>query len=393
MALPTQVSLSWSIQAVGGISMAQLGAVMNGITLYSAPPPGPLPTLPAGTSDAMFDVLFGANVISDAMSFPGGLVVRRTLTLGLSPGAGTPTAPSFVSLGGNSFGAPTNNPPLPSPDFPVVPTVPAPAPANSGWTGCVVSSSPLDFFKPDPPNPPIENGAYKLRIFYIDINGVALHEDVFLNGTTPVNLVNPNKYQITNVSITGVGSTSDPAPFGQINIWSGPPGSQVGAVDPVTGLPTGKVVGYLPNSFFKNFTLQQLTKWTTSQLNPSGLGVRNTFNSPDYGQPETTVSDVTVPIPPGPSHSFLDYPPPSFQTNPATPDNLTGKPINSPLPYPNVTPYPFAPNFVTTNPYLAPAAFPAARLVPSPFNGLFVLAFAQAASVDPRLVIQIVTYS
>jgi hypothetical protein len=385
MPLPLTAILTYSALAGGGLSPGQLAARMALVKLYSAPPSN-APQLPGGTSDAVFDVLFGANIQSDVTAFVGGGLVTRTLTLGLRPAAGAPTASSFVSLGNaGGTGAPTNNPPFPSPLFPFA--VPGAGP-KSAWTGSIVSSSTADFVG----SPVSGSGARTLRIFYLDVTGAALHEDVALDGTTPVNLVNLNKYIVTDVEIL----TSGPggaAPRGKINLWSGP-------VDPITGYPTGTLVGYLPNSYFTNFSFQQLLGWTVSQV----ADPRQAYQlvRPDYHYPDQTVitsgSPPGVPPPP-PSKYLLDYPPPSSVANPNPPDfsggvavpitdvvggkavrvtPLAGGPTPGPVNDPLLTPQP---NFTNTNQYLSNVFYGGNPIVPTPFQGLGLGAFGRALNM------------
>ena len=387
MPLPLTAILTYSAQALGGVSPAQLAVRMGLVKLYSAPPAN-APQLPAGTSDAVFDVLFGANVVSDVTAFVGGGLVTRTLTLGLRPAAGAPTASSFVSLGNaGGTGAPTNNPPLPSTLFPF--SIPSAGP-QAAWTGSIVSSSAADFVG----SPVSGSGARTLRIFYLDVTGAALFEDVALDGTTPVNLVDPNKYIITDVEIL----TSGPggaAPHGKINLWSGP-------IDPITGVPTGVLVGYLPNSYFTNFSFQQLLGWTTSQV----ADPRQAYQlvAPDFRYPNRTVTTSGTPPaagtpPPPPSKYLLDYPPPSSVANPNPPDFsggvalpitdvVGGKAVRvTPLgggPTPGVVNDPLLtpqPNFTNTNQYLSYAFYWGNTFVPNPFQGIGLGAFGKALNM------------
>jgi hypothetical protein len=379
MALPLTAVLTYSALAGGGLSAAQLAARMAAVTLYSAPPPNAT-ELPAGTSDAVLDCLFGSNVISDVTSAAAAPLVTRTVTLGLRPAAGAPTASSFVSLGNaGTAAAPTNNPPLPSPLFPFAVVG---AGVKSAWTGCVASSSPADSHTLAIAGP---GGAGQLTIHYLDVTGAAFAEVVNLNGKTPVNLANPNKYIVTDVEISITG-TLGVAPIGQVNLWSGP-------VDPVTGLPTGIQVGYLPNSFFSNFSFQLLAGWTLAQV--ADPRQARQLVPPDYGYPNTTVPGTP---PPPPSKYLLDYPPPSSVSNANAPDSFGGvaapitdvvggkavrvspltpavsAPVNDPL----LTP---AADFTTSREYLSRVFYGALGFVPSPFQGLGLGAFGRALNM------------
>ena len=354
---------------------------MGLVKLYSAPP-ADATQLPAGTSDAVLDVLFGVNVVSDVTALAGGGLVTRTVTLGLRPAAGAPTASSFVSLGNaGGAGAPTNNPPFPSPLFPFAVVGAGP---QAAWTGSIVSSSFADNGVAVVPGA----GAQQLTIHYLDVTGTPGVEVVALDGTTPVNLVNANKYIITDVEITTVGGSTY-APWGKINLWSGP-------VDPITGMPTGKLVGYLPNSYFTNFSFQQLLGWTTAQVaNPKQA---YQLVAPDFRYPDATVITPPGTAPPPPSKYLLDYPPPSSVANPNPPDTHGGvavpitdvvggkavrvtplaagvvQPVNNPL----LTP---APNFTNTNQYLSRVFFGGNPVVPSPFQGLGLGAFGKVLNM------------
>ena len=351
-ALPTRAILTYTAAATGGLSPSGLVAAMKGVPLYSglqsAPPPDAA-FLPPGTSDAVFDVLFGANVINDVTQpiAPGSSTITRTLTLGLRPAAGSPTASSFVSLGNAdpSLTATTNNPPFPAP---VPPTLLTPAPPESLWVGCVVSSSPRDSGALG-----IFPGAVLLQVSFIDGNGNAGVETVQLDGRTPVPLA-ALKYQITEVTITSSGVV---APIGQVNFWSGP-------VDEVTGQPTGIVVGYLPASYFTNFSFQQFGGWTPGEV--SDVTQAYALVPPDYNYPNQTVTGTP---PPPPSKALLNYPPPSSVASPnpgSTPNAL-------------LTP---APNFTIANPYLtAVAGLGTPGLVPNPFQGMGLALFGQALSM------------
>jgi hypothetical protein len=351
MALPTQAILAYTASAVGGLTPAQLQSLMSAVVLYQAPPLDAPPGMPFGTSDAVLDVLMGANVMSDDHGIISGIMVTRTVTLGLRPAAGSPTAPSFVSLGNaGPATAPTNNPPFP----PALPYL-SPPPNPSAWIGSVVSSSgqdtPGSFAIPG-------QGAQELTIAYNDTTGASHTEVVVLNGTTPVNLVNPNKYVITQVTISAVGP-SGYGPWGQVNIWSG-------QVDPVTGYPTGKLVGYLPNSYFRNFAFAQLAGWTPAQVaNPIQA---YQLVPPDYNYPDQTVNTPVGTPPPPPSKYLLDYPPPSSVTN----ENPGETPSALLVPQPN---------FGTPNPYLSEFFYGGAPTVPNPFQGAGLGAFAKALNM------------
>jgi hypothetical protein len=298
MALPLTVTLTYTAVALGGLSPAQLAARMAAVVLYKAPPLNAL-QLPTGTSDAVLDVLFGVNVFSDITGVVGGgPAVNRTVQCSLGPAEGAPTAPSFVSLGNNGgVNAPTNNPPFPSVLFPFASLAQG---AASAWTGCVVSSNPADSAA--------GAGAQQLTIHYADVTGAVLAVVVNLDGTAPVNLVNAGKYIVTDVEISGFGASGQ-APFGKVNLWSG-------QVNPVSGLPTGVLVGYLPNSYFTNFSVQQLLVWPAADL----ADARQAFQllPPDYASPNATVITPPGTPPPPPSKALLNYPPPSSLTNPST---------------------------------------------------------------------------
>ena len=321
----TQAILAYTAAATGGLSASALKAAMGAVQLYDAPP-ADASFLPANTSDAVFDVLFGANIVSDDHGVISGSSVTRTLTLGL-------TAPSFVSLGNadpTGVVATTNNPPYPAA---VTPSVSHPAPPDSLWIGCIVSSSPADV-------------GVILNIHYTDYVGNAGVDSVVMDGRTPVNLTAPQKYRVTAVTITSG------TPRGQINLWSGP-------IDEVTGFPTGIVVGYLPCSYFTNFSFKQLTGWTALQVTDPTQAYA--LVPPDYNTPNETV----IATPP-PSLSLLNYPPPSSVASPnpgSTPNSL-------------LTP---VANFTNPNPYLSAVA--GATIVPNPFQGLGLGAFAQALNM------------
>ena len=398
MPLPTIATLTYKASSGWGLSFAQLSTLMASVSLVGAggaPPPN-APLLPAGTSDAVFDVLFGANIISDTMggSAP---IATRTVVLGLRPAAGNPTASSFVSLGNSSgsTSAPTNNPPFPSPLYPFSVVGAGP---QAAWTGSIVSSNNGDHGASLILTPP---GARTLRIFYLDVTGAANHEDVVLQGTTPVNLTSPNKYVVTEVRILTTGAAGA-APLGQVNLWSGP-------VDPVTGLPTGKLVGYLPNSYFTNFSFQQLGGWTTAQL----ADPRQAYGlvAPDYKYPNATVITPVGTPPPAPSKSLLNYPPPSSMANPNPPDfsggvatpvtdivgrkgvrvtALGGPPVPGAVNDPLLTP---APNFTNTNQYLSHTFYGGAAFVPNPFQGLGLGAFSKVLGVPASRVLTADTVS
>ena len=396
MPLPTQAILTYTAHGIaGGLSASQIGARMANVALYGGSPPVVLPPplnatqLPSGTSDAVFDVLFGANVADDTTTIVGPGVVVRTVTLNLRPAAGAPTASSFVSLGNaGSATAPTNNPPFPSPLFPFAVLG---AGVKSAWTGSVVSSSPDDSHALAIAGP---GGAGEIVIHYLDVTGAAFTESVPLTGTTPVNLASPNKYIITDVEISLTG-TLGAAPVGKINLWSGP-------VDPITGQPTGILVGYLPNSYFKNFSFQQLTGWTTSQVaNPAQANqlVRPDFRYPNQIVPTSGTPPAAGTPPPPPSKYLLDYPPPSSVANANPPDfsggvaapvtdvvggkavyvtPLGGPPVADPVNDPLLTP---EANFSNDNEYLNLAFYGGAGFVPNPFQGLGLGAFARALNM------------
>lgn len=323
MALPTKAILTYTAVATGGLSPAQLAANMAAVPLYQAPP-ADATFLPAGTSDAVFDVLFGANIQNDQTTINVGNVTRA-LTLGL--------VSSFVSLGNAdpTSTATTNNPPYPAP---VPPSPSTPAPTSLIWTGCIVSSRPSDLV------------GVAFQITFVDRFGSTGVETVNLNGQTPVNLTF-GKYQILEVESVGMVTA-----FGQVNIWSGP-------VDEVTGMPTGVVVGYIPCSFFANFSMGQLKGWTPGQV----ADARQAYQlvPPDYNTPNQTVTAT-----PPPSPGLLNYPPPSSvaSLNPgATPNAL-------------LTPQP---NFGTPNEYLSSVA--GQPIVPNPFQGLWLGKFAAALNM------------
>lgn len=411
MALPTIVKLAYTASASGGLTPAGLAALMGSVPLYSAPPPNS-PSLPPTTSDAVFDVLFGANVQSDDFGVISGASVTRTITLSLQPFAGAPTAPSFVSLGaGNVAGVSTSNPP-----FPVAGGFPKSA--TSGWVGSVVSSSPQDSSS--------GLGAKQLTISYLDITGAPGTEVVPLDGKTPVDLTHLNKYVVTDVEISLLGAAGY-GPFGQVNLWSGP-------VDPVTGLPTGTLVGYLPNSYFTNFSFQQLTSWEPSQVADPAQAFQ--LVPPDFNYPDQTVITAPPTAPPPPSKYLLNYPPPSSIASPGINEPstvLAGPSVGLPLPqailrvastagfptagtlalvsskglqqvsYTGVTAtsftgcsggtgtlsfdetvvapfvYPLAANFTVLNSYLT--AVNGVGIVANPFQGLGLGAFAQALNM------------
>jgi hypothetical protein len=346
MPLPTKVTLAYTAYASGGLSPTKLATMMQAVKLYAAPPADAPAGTPAGTADAVLDVLYGANVqsiggvLQDSTTAVGSQVTR-TIVLTLRFGAtGDYTAPSFVSLGNSdpSKTATTNNPPYPAA---VTPSVAHPAPPDSLWIGCVVSSSPKD----DP----------VLTIHYTDYEGTALTENVVLTGQTPVNLT-ASKYAITHVEIIASPTNFTP-PAGQVNFWSGP-------VDDVTGFPTGIVVGYLPCSYFTNFSFKQLTGWTDAQVADASLAY--SLVPPDYNTPNQTVITPVGTPPPPPSKALLNYPPPSSVASPnpgSTPDAL-------------LTPQP---NFTIENGYLSEVA--GTTIVPNPFQGFGLGAFAQALSI------------
>jgi len=368
-ALPTIATLAYTAPATGGLSPAQLASLMGSVVLYDAPPED-APFLPPGTSDAVFDVLFGAKIIGDDHGQVNVATgdVTRTITLGLRPAAGA-TGSSFVSLGNavgvlgipSSLTATTNNPPYPAP---VPPSISNPAPPDSIWVGCVVSSNPNDSGAAG-----VFPGAVALQISFLDRNGNAGVETVILDGQTPVALA-AGKYLITDVEIISSGVV---APIGQINLWSGP-------IDEITGYPTGIVVGYLPCGYFTNFSFQQLPGWTPAQLSDSTLAYA--LVPPDYNYPNQTV--VATP-PPRPSKSLLNYPPPSSVAS------LNPGATNDPL----LTPQP---NFSVPNRYLSLVAG-VPSLVANPFQGLWLGAFGAALNMpisrapQPGAVSMSVTFS
>lgn len=85
-------------------------------------------------------------------------------------------------------------------------------------------------------------GAYTVQITYLDATGGGPHvENVTLDGTKPVNLVNLNHATITNMMVTGVGAF----------------GSSCGIISLMTGLNgTGGLAGHIGPSFFQFFPQQ-----------------------------------------------------------------------------------------------------------------------------------------
>ena len=413
--MPTQVTLSYHASASGGLTPTTLAGAMAAVrissplTVAAAAPPPDAHQLPAGTSDAVFDVLFGATVVDDTTSLDAGTGpgVTRTITLGLCNGQDT-VGSNFVSLGNAdaSGAARTNNPPFP------IATTPYDDPNINPyeWGGCVVSSSPNDTAG--------GSGAQSVTVHYKDSTGGVHVESVPLNGTTAVDFLNGDKYIITSVE---VGSPlTGCAPVGQINIWSG-------STDPVTGYPTGIVVGYVPNSYFTNFSLQQLTSWDPSIIEDGTAGFQLVAAGVDPG--------FDPGGPPPPSKYILNYPPPSSVANPGknTPVTvLTDKSVGLPLPqatiyvtttanfpsagvlsiptakgmqqvpYTGVTAtsftgcsggvgtlpaktlisapyaYPRVPNFTVANPYFGALGL---SIVPNPFQGYGLGAFSKALNM------------
>lgn len=114
------------------------------------------------------------------------------------------------------------------------------------FAGSIVSTSPLDTSSAP------GQGLQVATISYIDHLSVSHTEVVALDGTTPVNLVNANKFRITGIANTSPGDIG--GNVGEIIVFSGPNG-------------TGGPEGLLPPSFFARFPSNEPSS-SIAQLGP-----------------------------------------------------------------------------------------------------------------------------